>query len=237
MKPGNATVHIIRPNLSSREMDNECLNEGEKMRAERFRFPDDAEYWSACRAALKRILGRYLGMNPQDVPIVYTPLGKPFLATPFDSLHFNLSHCNDIALVAVTGEGPIGVDVEPLDRAPELLSCEGTFCHFFETTWLPEKLEERAAALLRVWTSKEATLKAAGTGLTHPPERIEIQFRSSGIFAVSDFNFERFDSISIKELKHPELMGYSAFLAAPMSVKSVSYSFNEQTFETGDRFK
>ena len=84
--------------------------------------------------------------------------GKPHLVNRAD-LHFSLSHCDDLAVCAISNH-PVGVDAE-LPRCSASLAQrhfhpeEAAFSHD------PDKL-------CRIWTAKEAFLKALGLGLTVP---------------------------------------------------------------------
>lgn len=206
-------VHFIFPGRIPREMPAACLTDEEKVRAGCFKFQKDAVSWSACRAGLREILGRALDLAPLEVPLVISGTGKPQLAAPHELLHFNLSHCDGLALVALSRIGPVGVDLEPLDRAETLLECETSFCHPEEIAGLPAEKGQRARQLLRIWTAKEAVLKALGTGLTHPPESVKIHFHQDTGTATSDIPLEGIETLRFRELNHPALEGFQAVLA------------------------
>ena len=61
--------------------------------------------------ALHRVLAVYLGEDPARIRLETGAQGKPRLADPQGQLRFNLSHSGEIALVAVSGEAEVGVDV------------------------------------------------------------------------------------------------------------------------------
>lgn len=199
-------VHIIDPAWASHP--EEVLSAEESALAGRFRFEKDAVHWRACRAALRRILGRALGIPAVEVELLTAEFGKPFLATPHDGLHFNLSHCEDLALVALCRDGPVGVDIEPAGRAPSLLECVEAFCHPDEAAALPGEEAARAAALLEIWTGKEALLKALGTGLSLAPQTV--------MLARATAEDARFQPFCVRALEHPLLSRHVARLAAPI---------------------
>lgn len=150
------------------------LNAAEEEQAGRFRFEKDARHWRACRTGLKTILANALGKNPQNVRLELEEYGKPYLPDPDDGLHFNLSHCHDLALVVLSIDGPVGIDIEAADRGKSLIGCEHAFCHPDELAALPEDGGERSAMLLDLWTCKEALLKALGTGMSLAPETVSL---------------------------------------------------------------
>ncbi len=222
MTPGQVIIHPVFPHRISSDFSETCLTDEEKSRAARFHFPKDAAHWSACRAALRGILGREIGLAPRGVPLIFSEFGKPLLAPPFDELHFNLSHCPDLALVALSLDGPVGIDLESLGRAPDLLECENSFCHSEEIRALPAESEARAAQLLRIWTAKEAVLKALGTGLSHPPEEVRIIFGSSDDFAKSDQDLSGIENQMIRRLENLAFENYSVAVSFPNRANGIA---------------
>jgi 4'-phosphopantetheinyl transferase len=219
MTPSQASIHMIVPDAVHGGWDD--LTGSEHSRASKFRFETDAIHWIACRAALRRILGGICGLPPREVPLDLTATGKPLLAPPFDHIHFNISHCPDLALVAVCNQ-PTGIDIERLDRAPDLLECEETFCHPCEITALPTPSAERADKLLEIWTSKESVLKALGTGLTQPPEEVRVEQAGSSSIAYCD-TLPEISHQRIIRLIHPALRSHIAFVSVPASVSEIMF--------------
>ena len=90
------------------------LSAAERERAARFKFEKDRRLYTAAHAGLRSILAGYLNVAPADLEFATGPRGKPHLAPVFTKvkLEFNLSHSHEVALIAVTREREIGVDVE-----------------------------------------------------------------------------------------------------------------------------
>ena len=86
-------------------------------------------------------------------------------------------------------------------------------------SYLPR--QARASQLLRIWTAKEAVLKALGTGLSHPPESVRICFLPARSTASSELPLAGIDSQRLHELDHPALAGHRAVVSAPRSVKRI----------------
>ena len=224
MTLGQVTIHIIFPNTISQEIADACLTEDEKSRAARFHFPKDAVHWSACRAALRQILAREIARPPREVPLIFSEFGKPALAPPFDSLHFNLSHCPDLAIVALCLDGQVGIDLEAISRAPELLECEKTFCHPEEIRVLSVDETSRALQLLQIWTAKEAVLKALGTGLSHAPQLVHVHHRSAEVYVSSDTPLDGIENQQIHRLENASLVNHASALSAPKTVNNIRIS-------------
>jgi 4'-phosphopantetheinyl transferase len=90
-------------------------------------------------------------------------------------LEFNLSHSHEVALVAVARQRAVGVDVEFVKRK---FSFDDLARRFFTTREvaalfeLPQPLQREA--FFKCWTSKEAFLKAKGTGLSGKLDEVAI---------------------------------------------------------------
>lgn len=211
---GRATVVVIDPARA----DASLLNPAEREQAARFRFAKDARHWSACRSALRRILGQALACDPATLVLELGPHGKPRLPPPHHRLHFNLSHCRDLALLALCQDGPVGIDLEPADRAPTLLGCESAFCHPEEIAGLPESADTRARALLALWTAKEAALKALGTGLSLAPQSLSLAPGGPGLSGSPQLARFR-----LHRLSHPALDRHLGCLAAPAATEAPDF--------------
>lgn len=206
MTSGSVQLHAIRPTESS---DISVLSPIERKRADSFRFREDALRWISYRTAMRSILGERLGISPVDVPIRISERGKPYLEGPREGLHFNLSHTNCLAILAISTAGPVGVDLEPMDRAADLLECESSFCHPLEIAGLPDDPAVRQDLLLQLWTMKEAVLKAVGTGFLLPPESIRIETDFGSMHrAISAESQDLFVPQKIQRIDHPSLVGY-----------------------------
>ncbi len=89
-------------------------------------------------------------------------------------LEFNLAHSGGLALLAVTGRYPVGVDVEHL-RPIEMDSIAGRYFAPDEQALLhPLSGESRRTGFFQVWTRKEAYMKATGVGLYMPLETFAV---------------------------------------------------------------
>lgn len=144
------------------------LSAKDRDRAKRFLREEAGRSFATARAGLRTILGRYLRLPPIEVPIDTAPNGKPHLAASVASdLQFNLAHSGELALVAVTSSGEIGVDVErlrPVDHWPEISS---RYFHAEEAAIIGDAAHT-PANFFRCWTRKEAVLKAIGVGIIFP---------------------------------------------------------------------
>ena len=108
-------------------------------------------------------------MPPRDLRFSTGPAGKPALADNSAGLHFNGSASGDVALLAVTGLGEVGCDVQlhsPLD--PGLAQVIERFSPAEQAALARLEPGLRATAFFDCWTRKEAFVKALGCGLSLP---------------------------------------------------------------------
>ena len=151
------------------------LAPAEHARAARFGREALSRRYIAGRALLRWLLGRTLGLPPHSVPIVRGARGRPQLAGDA-ALDFNVSHTQGVALIGITRESRIGVDVERIDR---MVRADGLARKFLtaaeQATLAPLPEPERRARFLRYWTCKEAMSKATGDGLSAPFRRLEVR--------------------------------------------------------------
>ena len=118
--------------------------------------------WGARRVILARILGR----EPRDIVIVRHGRGAPTVDAPGRSLHVSLSHSEDWMLLAASRTHRVGVDIERIDRATDVVRLARRFFTTDEAAALnvlPE--DETLRAFFRIWTRKEAVLKGLGGGV------------------------------------------------------------------------
>ena len=165
------------------------LSPDERQRADRFRRDPDRQHFIVGRAMLRQILGRYLAIAPSALQFGYEPRGKPFLVNMRDQqapVQFNLSHSHELALYAIGHNRRVGVDLEYLPRT--LSAVEPLAQRFFSASEYDALMalpsEQRRSAFLRLWTCKEAVLKAIGTGLSEL-EQIEIPQSSAPEFQLT----------------------------------------------------
>jgi 4'-phosphopantetheinyl transferase len=155
------------------------LSQEEHARATRFRFERHRNRFIAARGVLRSILATHVGPAPDELQFEYGPNGKPGLTGCLaqGGLCFNLAHSEDLALIAVTHLGPIGVDLEyvrPMADADELVARFFSVRENARFETLPAN--QKDAAFFNLWTRKEAWLKATGDGIGHLLNRVEVTF-------------------------------------------------------------
>lgn len=146
-------------------------------RAARFRVTAARHRYVLARSFLRRSLGSVLDTDPRTLGFSMGDRGKPFLTFPEieDPPRFNVSHSGDVVALII-GSVDVGVDVESLRE----VSNAGRLAHRFFSPSEQSIINSlggpaRDHAFLRIWTQKEAYLKATGLGVGMPLREVETE--------------------------------------------------------------
>jgi 4'-phosphopantetheinyl transferase len=152
------------------------LDADESARARRFRVAEDRRRFAAAHIMLRCVLSREISVAPREVRFTVGSRGKPALDGPRDvtAPHFNLSHSEEIAVVA-TASSQIGVDVESIGRRTDPHRLAERYFSDAERSWLATRSgAAHTEGFFRIWTAKEAYLKAVGSGIAMPLRTVEV---------------------------------------------------------------
>jgi len=154
------------------------LSPDEVERADRFHFERDHNHFIVARGILRTLLGRYLNISPSQLRFRYNPYGKPELASPSTSLHFNISHSHELALFAFAQNRELGVDVEFMNRdiAYDELA-QHTFSRYEVAIVRTLSGDAKRQGFFNCWTRKEAYIKARGMGLSLDLTSFDVSLR------------------------------------------------------------
>lgn len=145
--------------------EDSLLDDDERARADRFVFERDRRRFVVAHAVLRRVLAGYLGRPATSLRFATQARGKPELIDS-GGLAFNLSHSGEGVAVAVARGGRLGVDIEC--RRPKS-DRDGMVARFFspaeKAAFFALAEAAREDAFYRLWTRKEAWIKALGEGL------------------------------------------------------------------------
>lgn len=147
-----------------------------------------------CRAAAHALLRRTLSqirpdVAPADWRFERAPHGKPRVASPLPALNFSLTHARGLAAcAAIEAELEVGVDAEPLGRRLDPLRLAARYFADGEAAALAAIADEgeRRRAFLRLWTLKEAVVKALGTGIAGSLQGFSFSLDDPPIFLPHD---------------------------------------------------
>jgi 4'-phosphopantetheinyl transferase len=183
------------------------LSSDEQARWQRFAMAADSRRFLLARALVRTVLGEYRGVAPKELEFSVDHWGKPHLLSMPEGegpLHFNLSHTHGMAVLAVSRQVSVGVDVEDATRA---VGAEALTARYFapeelrELKALPES--ERQGHFLRLWTLKEAYVKALGLGLRIPLDGFAFALRGREIAFLRRDGIGAGESMCLRSLALP----------------------------------
>jgi 4'-phosphopantetheinyl transferase len=166
------------------------LSRDELERADRFRSDRDRRRFVVAHGTLRAILGSRMSVDPGAIEFSAAADGKPKLRT--GGLQFNLAHSGELAVVAVTEDRAVGIDVEVMRTVRDRDRLAARLFTEQESSVYSAKTEpQRDRAFLEIWTRKEAVLKAIGVGIGEhlgaisvPSGETRVEFR--GQWAIRD---------------------------------------------------
>ena len=128
------------------------------------------------------------GAVPQcrdNFKIERTSDGKPYFSN-CDHLYFNLSHSGEYA-ACVLADHEVGVDIQKVQGAAAVRRIAPRILHAEEAAY-----REEESMLYRIWTIKEAYVKATGEGIRRDFREIRVDFEKG---TVEDMPFTLWESV------------------------------------------
>ncbi len=144
----------------------------------RFKTPELRSRHTVFTGTLLSLIAEYTNDIPENIELQITDSGKPYLLPDHagDCLQFSLADSNGLAIYGFAKDGPIGVDLEEVVPLPDWQDMADVCLSSFEKEWISQLAAEvQESVFLRIWTIKEAYLKAIGTGLSVAPATIEVE--------------------------------------------------------------
>ena len=186
------SMSTSRPNPEREAFAFSLLDDEEKARWRRFVVERAKRQFALCRGALRVQLSQRLDCPNRALTFDYLEHGKPVARVNGrrPSIGFNVSHSGRHGLMAFADRGGLGVDVE--ERLPRL-DLDGIGGKVYG----PSERQALAAAtgaqkvhlFYRLWSLKEALIKALGTGFSLNPSRFEVPATMLEGARSSDFRF------------------------------------------------
>ena len=175
---GAAIFHVdLAPDPEREAFAFDLLDDEEKARWRRFVVDRPKRQFSLCRGALRIQLAERLGCSNRALSFGYLEHGKPFAKVQGHRapLGFNISHSGRHGLMAFAEHDWLGVDVE--ERVPKH-DLDGIGAKVYgrsERDMLEAAVgAQKVHTFFRLWSMKEALIKALGTGFSLNPSRFEV---------------------------------------------------------------
>jgi 4'-phosphopantetheinyl transferase len=177
----------VRPELADRpellDAYRALLSPEETARERRFHFQKDRLLFLVTRALVRTALTSYVPeVGPREWVFSANEHGKPFVDLPTGfSRRFNLTNTRGLVACAVTGGGEIGLDAEFMGKERNDLALARRFFSPEEAEYLESvPPDKRREVFYRLWTLKEAYIKARGMGLSIPLDSFAFSIGSDG---------------------------------------------------------
>ncbi len=214
---GSLILHVdLRPDEDREARAVELLDEEERPRWNRFLVKRAKRQFSLCRAALRINLCERLGCSNQDLSFGYLEHGKPFARVKGrrPPVNFNVSHSGEHGLIAFGEHDQLGVDVEVRVSRDDFDGIGKRVYGQAERRAL-ESAEGKAKLRLfyRLWSLKEALIKALGTGFSLSPSRFEVPPAILSGERAAEFRFPHApaDAFWLEDLGEPRFAAASAY--------------------------
>ena len=182
-------------------MAGELLSADELARADKFAFSNDRNRFVRSRSALRLILSRYVDCQAGEVEFCYNEHGKPELFFPLTKdPGFNLSHTEEVAIIAIAKGRNVGVDVNTLQRAVGqnlewVPVVKRSFSIAEQSGLFALPVAEQERMFYRIWSQKEAYTKAIGEGYRYGFQTFTVAVEHGGSTAL------------IADEKNPQFVG------------------------------
>lgn len=166
---GATVIYIdLAPNRAREGEALSFLSEEEQERWRRYPYSGARRQFVLCRGALRAVLCEQLGCENEQLAFPTSEHGKPWATvegTPAP-ISFSVSHSGRHGLAAFAPAGRLGVDVEDLAPRRNLdLLMDGVLGEEEKGEIAALQGAEQLRRFFRLWTMKEALLKAYGKGL------------------------------------------------------------------------
>lgn len=140
------------------------LDAAEQAECSEFRDPARQRGFALSRRLLRHLLISRLHIEKASIRLARASNGRLYLVSP-EHWHISLSHAAGLVAVMVAA-APCGVDIEK----PRAINTDRIASRYFsghERDWLRRHPATRQEDFFRLWTLKEASVKALGVGLAH----------------------------------------------------------------------
>lgn len=141
----------------------------EKRKAAGFKKSDDTRRYTLRHGIVRVILGQYIQEDPEKIQIVGTKNGKPALdpEEKVSNVRFSLSHTDEMVCLGITRNGEIGLDIVNTNSCISFPEIEHYLFKPGERRWVEQTIpDQRSMQFFRIWSLKEALLKATGSDVS-----------------------------------------------------------------------
>ena len=164
------TIHVWHGTLDITNEQSEAmmaiLSEKEQEKANRFHFPHHRLHYIAAHYHFRKLIAMYANCEPSMIQFGSNQFRKPILLAPSDTgLQFNMSHSDNVVIFGFGLHHELGIDIEISRTKRDLELIAESFAPSEIAKLAMLQGSEKSDAFYRIWTRKEAVMKATGRGL------------------------------------------------------------------------
>lgn len=191
------------------------LSDDERQRAERFKVEQKRQQYIITRGCLRQCLSNLTGIAPKDCIFDYLKHGKPVWnkQQQYPDLSFNVSHTHSLALIAISRQHSLGIDIEKIQnlKDPQPLVTR-YFSPSEQIAFNRLPVADKARAFCAIWTRKEAFIKATGKGILYGLDNFDVSVDPD--IQVTQIKLQKSQSIIWSAYDLPVNEGYTACLVS-----------------------
>lgn len=161
---------ISLQNMSAQERD----------RTAKLVFPEHQRRFARSHHALRQILAGYCNVPIHELTISFGVYGRPHMSLTEAALDFSFSHSGRWAVVAVSSQSLVGIDIECLAEMDSANLPLGVLTSTERLALKTHRTIDKQLTFFDYWTAKESFMKLNGLGLQLQPESIEIVWNVDG---------------------------------------------------------
>lgn len=158
----------------------DILSSDELIRASKFHFDRDKNWFIISRGLLSFFLNFYTSIPAAEIKFITNSFGKPSLSIDDNStqLHFNLSHSKNFMSIGFSNDSHIGVDVELIKPLKDHLEIAK---RFFSASEVEQLFSFSADKILdgfySCWTAKKAVIKLTSEVFLFPLKEFNVKLK------------------------------------------------------------
>jgi len=163
------------------------LSEDESKRAVRLKIEEKKKQFVIVRGVLRKLLSNSLSKPSGEIIFSYEQHCKPTIEEKYNnkSIEFNISHSGSYALIAMTLDNKLGVDIEKINHGIDYQSLSDRFFSGKEKDELTSiDKDDQLDAFYRAWVRKESFIKATGKGIAFGLDRFSVSLEENKKFRI-----------------------------------------------------
>jgi 4'-phosphopantetheinyl transferase len=141
------------------------ISPAEMLNAAGFKKPSDTRRYILRHGLVREILGQYTNKDPANISFVYGRSGKPDINPEgtFPDLRFSFSRTEEMVCIGITLKSEIGLDIVKIQPRYSFSAISNYLFTPDERRWIGHVVpDQRPFRFFRIWSLKEALLKATG---------------------------------------------------------------------------